>query len=388
MKAFSLSLLLCLGLLSAPVTWAGRVKPNNLSIGCSACEIVITLVEDWLSNGSTEQEIITKLQTYCNSLPVFVSECEQIAQNDVPQIINWIEQSKTPNEICGSLSFCSTMKALNVDPCGLCKTAAGLLEQQLQNPDVQKRIQGELSKLCPSLPSPAIQQACQGLVAEIPELVQLLEKNLTPDKACEALKLCSANVAPFAARRVAASRSSSFCTECNAVAQLAGPYLSQLPGILNGLIPQACQSIPAQYQDTCQKVLQAADAELTQALQNPSALCNAIAEATHRGSCNSLTPKFPRKLTLDDIPQTLECEACDLLFKFVDQDLLSADIQSTVTGYIKKACNYLPASAQQQCDDIIDKYGQQLFGAIVAQLAPNNVCVSILGICTAPSKLH
>ena len=80
--------------------------------------------------------------------------------------------------------------SINSAECSLCKYVISYIDNVIQNNKSEAAIEAALEKVCSILPG-AIKTTCDQFVETYgPVLIQLIEKYGTPDKVCDALKLC------------------------------------------------------------------------------------------------------------------------------------------------------------------------------------------------------
>jgi len=76
--------------------------------GCPICEMVVTYVEQLVAQNNTIAEIIAKVEEVCNLLPAPGSSfCDTLAQQYVPQLVQWILNKENPQTFCTSIGFCT-----------------------------------------------------------------------------------------------------------------------------------------------------------------------------------------------------------------------------------------------------------------------------------------
>jgi len=75
---------------------------------CPICEMVVTYVEQLVAQNNTIAEIVAKVEEVCNLLPSPGSSfCDSLAQQYVPQLVQWILNKENPQNFCTSIGFCS-----------------------------------------------------------------------------------------------------------------------------------------------------------------------------------------------------------------------------------------------------------------------------------------
>jgi saposin len=95
---------------------ASVAKPKMLTglDGCSICQEIVYMVENYISLGSTTTEIETYVDIACTVIPQWTQQCENYISSEVPSIIQWIENDETPQTVCTQLGTCSSKKNINV----------------------------------------------------------------------------------------------------------------------------------------------------------------------------------------------------------------------------------------------------------------------------------
>ena len=147
---------------------------------CGLCDYVSTYLSagypiqnvcvPFSTDHSIKQQCETLAQLYktnfCSQLPICFSE-------------DTIQPLKQPSEI-----------TLGSAECSLCRYVISYIDNVIQNNKSEAAIEAALEKVCSILPG-AIKTTCDQFVETYgPVLIQLIEKYGTPDKVCDALKLC------------------------------------------------------------------------------------------------------------------------------------------------------------------------------------------------------
>jgi saposin len=83
-------------------------KPKLGDGECSTCEEIIGVIENYLASNYSESFLEQALDVACSFIPEWTQVCESYIQNELPQIIAWIEQNETPQTICTQLGVCSS----------------------------------------------------------------------------------------------------------------------------------------------------------------------------------------------------------------------------------------------------------------------------------------
>lgn len=92
-----------------------RQLPANLkdqSIFCNTCLDLVDMVDDLLQDDKLEEEIILKIDEYCQKLPTpYSSLCAAYTESAVPLAISYIKEGLDNLDICGKLHLCDPVMA-------------------------------------------------------------------------------------------------------------------------------------------------------------------------------------------------------------------------------------------------------------------------------------
>jgi len=75
---------------------------------CGECQQIIATVENYLASNTSESAIETYLDIACTVIPQWTTICETVISQELPQIIDMIEQQESPVTICTTLGLCSS----------------------------------------------------------------------------------------------------------------------------------------------------------------------------------------------------------------------------------------------------------------------------------------
>jgi saposin len=180
-----------------------KLKDEN----CLMCETLIQAIESWLEDNMTIAEIQATLDTLCELLPVYKDTCEAIVQQELVQVIQWIENNETPQQVCTQLGLCTNLHFIKPHKptpkpqflmakkpgdtnCLICEYLIEAIEQWVENNDTIEQIEQNLETLCALIPG--YQKQCDAIIeTEIPTIVQWLEKNEDPQTVCQQIGFCN-----------------------------------------------------------------------------------------------------------------------------------------------------------------------------------------------------
>jgi len=176
------------------------VKPAD-SV-CDACTFLLNAVESWVESNRTITEIQNYLDTLCNLIPGYSQVCDAMVDYELPTIIQWLENTENPHEVCTQLGLCSSSKNMMMikvngnqlgDNCVLCQFVVSSAEAWLEANATEAQIEQYLEVLCNTLPS-GLAEECDSIVeTEVPMIIQYLKQNYTPQQICQKLGFCSSS---------------------------------------------------------------------------------------------------------------------------------------------------------------------------------------------------
>jgi len=157
-------------------------------VKCTACETVITLVDNWLDEGKTHEEIKKLVTQVCSYVgPKYADICSALLDGELEQIIKLIE-SMEPEQVCEYIKLCPT-ELNDQTGCAVCKFIVDALEQYVEDPHTEQQIVNLLDRLCTMFPK--YESVCDQLVAYgVMELVELIKEKGDPQEVCQIVKLC------------------------------------------------------------------------------------------------------------------------------------------------------------------------------------------------------
>jgi len=155
---------------------------------CTACETVISLVDHWLDEGKTHEEIKKLVAQVCSYVgPKYADICSALLDGELEQIIKYIETME-PKQVCETIKLCPAEFKDNTG-CSVCKFIVDALENYIEDPHSEQQIVNLLDRLCKMFPK--YESVCDQLVAYgVMELVELIKQKGDPQEVCQIIKLC------------------------------------------------------------------------------------------------------------------------------------------------------------------------------------------------------
>ena len=85
------------------------LKPSQAPAGgfCSTCEAAVSFAEGWIAQNASEAEIAAYLDDFCKLTP-YASECVNLVNAYLPQVIHYIELKENATTVCHQIGACTT----------------------------------------------------------------------------------------------------------------------------------------------------------------------------------------------------------------------------------------------------------------------------------------
>eukprot|EP01122_Echinamoeba_exundans_P001457 TRINITY_DN1150_c0_g1_i2.p1 TRINITY_DN1150_c0_g1~~TRINITY_DN1150_c0_g1_i2.p1 ORF type:complete len:200 (-),score=24.27 TRINITY_DN1150_c0_g1_i2:617-1216(-) len=186
--------------------------------GCDVCIMTIWEVQRQLKNNLTVDNIQSVLNQVCATMPIFQQECFGWVRNDLPQLVKYLMDRDSAQQICQYVGACqnSTLRLdsetrrarlsilayiathplpLSSDAtsssCQLCQWVISAFESWLSDGHTQEEITNFLQQVCPFFNEYASQ--CEQLVeVYTPKFIENLIQSETPPVACTQFGVCPA----------------------------------------------------------------------------------------------------------------------------------------------------------------------------------------------------
>jgi saposin len=166
--------------------------PAPQGVFCVACEYAIQTLESFVSEQSTEQEIVVLVENVCQLAPANVqSICDDMIATYGPEVINLLISKATPDTVCTLAGACADeVRAPRGGLCPICEFVVSSAESWLEQSQSEQDLEGFIDHLCSLLPGSSSSECDTMVAAFLPMLVQFVESNVTPTAACTAINVC------------------------------------------------------------------------------------------------------------------------------------------------------------------------------------------------------
>lgn len=372
---------------------------------CTDCKKFMQDIKTMATSQASEKQIETMIeQQLCSQLGSFASECNQLVEMYVPEIMQLLTAEFDPNQICQMMQFCnatgSTPKAMlaklrlrksplfmqaskltGVEECVMCKTALGEIQTLSKDKAVQSEVEFYLKTIvCAQMGS--LKDACDSSVMQYaPELFELIAEELDPATRCQSLGFCTAlnknkiseNATPQLVHTPKKVKASPQCVMCEFV-------MREIDGMLTNnatekeiiaALDKVCSILPSTISDECKGFVDqygpAVIILLSEEL-SPALVCSTL------GLCSS------KIKTVVKIADTELCGVCETLIQYVDALMEQNSTVKEVEAILNKVCNFLPEQIRTECNGMVEEYGPAIIQLIAQFADPKEVCTT-LGVC-------
>jgi hypothetical protein len=174
------------------------VAKQTKGVECTLCETLVKAAAQYV--GQDQSVIEQKLEEFCSHLSILSGPCDDLVKEYIPEIIKYLEEGQTADEVCQKIGLCSSriaaQKAFMAHltgqtkgvTCDLCDEVCKWIEDYGANKGIEA-IEHYVDGKCDDLPF--IGSECKDLVNKwLNKLVPLLQKDLPPQKVCDDVHLC------------------------------------------------------------------------------------------------------------------------------------------------------------------------------------------------------
>lgn len=155
MKYLVFAVLLNLALVNAVQVPVQAQAPAS-AVTCEICTFVVNLVEGYLQNNATEEQILTNLESDCKLLgnSGWIATCQGIIEAYGPDLITYLIDNETPELACAQVGLCSSASVqitkVTADgvSCIACEFIARTVEGYLANNKSEAEILTLVEKDC------------------------------------------------------------------------------------------------------------------------------------------------------------------------------------------------------------------------------------------------
>jgi saposin len=352
---------------------------KNDGAGCTICTKIVNYVEEYIKEGKPAEVIEQLLEDkVCALAPALVKTiCDNLVQNYIPLIINYLEQEMEAADICAKLGLCSESNGIriptfhDVDTCELCKNVVMLIEDYLEEGQTEEEIEQFLNdKICPLFPE-TYQAVCTTIATTmVPQIIQYLADKFPPEDVCAKLGICTSTVA----RRLPKAEDNGFtCVLCENVVRMIDDYLEdgKTQAEIEALLQKFCDKIKAPYGAICDSLVQQYIPKIIEYLEQklePTKICTLIK------LCNE-EKKAPRKAKTTTENGELFCAACKYFINWAEGKLSTISAPA-IYNLIEKECPKIPY-IKKFCTQITEQQVQAIVDMLIQKIPGDKICAAI-----------
>lgn len=198
-----------------PKAAAAAVKSGDDAL-CGICVFLVGDVESYLSDNTTESDILGFLEKDCSILGIksWVATCQGIVATFGPEIIKLVIDKQPADVVCNEVGLCNSSKiadaaiqkiAINAAPaevngtlvCEVCEMLVNFTEKLVANNKTETEIIDGLEVVCNLIPLKSISQECDGMVDEFgTTIIAYLMNEEPPAVVCTEIGLCTTKSHP------------------------------------------------------------------------------------------------------------------------------------------------------------------------------------------------
>jgi len=279
---------------------------------CDICETVVQLIETWVESNTTESQIQQYLDTICNLFPSYAPICDSIVEEGLSEIISFIEQDESADQICAQLGFCNTSKTIESNGkaptlmdlqkisvsilsnapgdanCDGCHYVIGIIEEWLANAEDQQQVISAIEVVCTYAPDGWLATCDAMIEAGVPEVINWIETYENATIVCAQLGLCVAEIPEI--QKPTKVGLGDDCSECESIVTMIEYYVTSNYSIsvIENYLDIACTLVP-QWTSVCEAYVNNETPNIIKWLEqneSPQDICTTL------GACGSADPKI------------------------------------------------------------------------------------------------
>ncbi|CAC5390393.1 PSAP [Mytilus coruscus] len=339
--------------ISVASVWGAPSFDPNLKkdyLMCEVCHVIVRDLQILVAENNTQAKAEGYLNDICNRLTANTDTCLAFVKDNIGKVFSKLSNGLDPEQICISLQVCPSLEkdiltkvlpapvsndvipneineitqdiGANPIECELCKLVVTYVEKRLLNNKSEDAINATLEEICNELPG-QLGALCQKFE---PELLKALVDEFSAEKACKAVKVCSAEDAFIVHEPVLS------CKDCKDI----------MEGIAGETGIQVCLQM--------------------------AGICGKSKTQIHHEITNSVEPE-----DFEEPSGVAECTLCKFVMREVDNLLSSNKSEAAVNASLQQICNSLPDQLQGLCQ----QFAPILLIAIKNGLDPNMACTQI-----------
>merc|ERR1712179_782649 len=281
--------------------------------------------------------------------------------------------------------------------CVLCEYVVTTLDNMVTDKTNEQEIKDALEVLCSYLPGSVTKQ-CDSFVETYTDMIiDMLTKDVTPEMICTNLGLCKhmmtrpVTIVDVETVQLGGPRvGGAYCSLCEIVVSNLDQQLEDKTNEeeIKQTLDVLCSHLSTPVHKECVKLVSQYTEELIDMIVKdypPNVICAELGLCVdHEISSNDINSiNFETLQVEGEVEQEIGCEICEFAVTLIDQRLEDTSTVDQIEREVQFVCSYLPGHIAEKCEDLVDRYGQQLIDALIKkEMDPKEVCTSVVPACT------
>jgi predicted Zn-dependent protease with MMP-like domain len=237
------------------------VKKPKDELTCQFCENLVSYIEHLLLDGYTKPEIEQLVKEMCNQLPSVLGViCNDVIDQALDNIIDWLEQDIDAFNICVKIDLCSgdekKKRVARRTPrnlyCDLCREFVTYVEDLVLKNYTEGKIEALVKEMCDQLPHP-LSQLCSDCIDQvIDDVINWIIQGIDDYDICANLGFCTQG---GQARRPVTRKAPAdlYCDMCrDYIAYIEDLVLKNYTeGEIETLVKEMCDQLPHPLSQIC-----------------------------------------------------------------------------------------------------------------------------------------
>jgi len=378
---------------------------------CEICQFAAEELFSILKDPYDQRMVENVLESICYRLPNSVERrCEQFVEGYTAKILDLITSGLGPDQLCLALNVCpGTQEVVPVkeeetvgDQCVLCEYVVSTLDKMVTDKTNEAEIQAALDAMCSYLPK-SISAQCTTFVDTYTEMIiDMLTKDVTPEMICSNLGLCTEDFEQYPTQLVEVESmrvggpkvGGAYCTLCEVVVTSLDSSIQDKTN--EAEIEQAldvlCYGLSTPVHKECIKLVSQYTEELVDMIVKeypPNVICAELGLCVdHEISSNAIPPVSFEMIQVEaPLDNSVSCEMCEFAVTVIDERLDDEATIDQIEREVQFVCSYLPGTIGDKCEELVDKYGEELIDALVKEeMDPKKVCSELLPSCATKNS--
>jgi len=378
---------------------------------CEICQFAAEELFSILKDPYDQRMVENVLESICYRLPNSVERrCEQFVEGYTAKILDLITSGLGPDQLCLALNVCpGTQEVVPVeeeetvgDQCVLCEYVVSTLDKMVTDKTNEAEIQAALDAMCSYLPK-SISAQCTTFVDTYTEMIiDMLTKDVTPEMICSNLGLCTEDFEQYPTQLVEVESmrvggpkvGGAYCTLCEVVVTSLDSSIQDKTN--EAEIEQAldvlCYGLSTPVHKECIKLVSQYTEELVDMIVKeypPNVICAELGLCVdHEISSNAIPPVSFEMIQVEaPLDNSVPCEMCEFAVTVIDERLDDEATIDQIEREVQFVCSYLPGTIGDKCEELVDKYGEELIDALVKEeMDPKKVCSELLPSCATKNS--